>query len=219
MDDARIVLESGRYGGPRFEGLVRPAVLVVDMTNDFGHPDGVYARNGAVCAAFGDAVAAAKSVLEAAKDARTPTIAASQVIFADQDGRAVTGGGLVEGRPWLELDGLRPGTWGVQLVDELPRTDFFIEKPRASAFFATPLEVLLRGLRVETLIVAGCYTNQCVDSTVRDAWARDFHIAVVTDAVAAFDVRLHDATLESLKPLSTQLTSVEIIELLRGTNR
>jgi hypothetical protein len=41
----------------------------------------------------------------------------------------------------------------------------------------------------------------------------------VTDAVAAFDVRLHEATLESLKPLSTQLTSAEIIELLRVPSR
>jgi ureidoacrylate peracid hydrolase len=219
MGAGRIVLESGRYGGPRFDGLANPAVLVVDMTNDFGHPDGVYARNGAICSAFGNAVVAAATVLDAARESGTPTIAASQVIFADQQGRAVTGGGLVEGRPWLEVDGLRPGTWGVQLVDELPKPDFFIEKPRASAFFATPLEVLLRGLRVETLIVTGCYTNQCIDSTVRDAWARDFHIVLVTDAVAAFDVRLHEATLESLKPLSTQLTSAEIIELLRVPSR
>src|SRR5262245_9640515 len=128
MSTEHIVLESGSYGGPRFEGLVRPAVLAVDMTNDFGHPDGVYARNGVTCAAFGDAVAAAAGVLDAAITAGVPTIVASQVIFADREGRAVTGGGLVEGRPWLEFDGLRPGTWGVQPVDELPRTDFFIEK-------------------------------------------------------------------------------------------
>jgi len=210
------VLERGRYGSPRFEGTVRPAVLVVDMANDFGHEDGVYPRNGARCDSFGDAVVAAAAVLAAAAAAGVPTIAASQVIFADRDGKAVTGGGLVEGRPWLEHEGLRPGSWGVQLVDELPRTDYFIEKPRASAFFATPLEVLLRGLGVETLVVVGCFTNQCVESTVRDAWARDFQIVIVTDAVAAFDDRLHQAALESMRPLATQLISSEVVNHLKS---
>jgi ureidoacrylate peracid hydrolase len=214
--DMPFVLERGRYGGPRFEGLVRPAVLVVDMANDFGHEDGVYPRNGARCESFGGAVVAAAAVLIAAAEAGVPTIAASQVIFADPDGKAVTGGGLVEGRPWLEHDGFRPGSWGVQLVDELPRTDYFIEKPRASAFFGTPLEVLLRGLGVETLIVVGCFTNQCVESTVRDAWARDFHIVIVTDAVAAFDDRLHQAALESMRPLAAQLVSSEVVTQLQS---
>jgi ureidoacrylate peracid hydrolase len=219
MPDPRggpFALESGRYAAPRFEGLVGPAVLAVDMTNDFGHRDGVYARNGAFCETFAQAAAAARSVLEAAASAGAPTIAASQIIYAGPDGRAVTGGGLVEGRPWLEYEGLRPGTWGVQLVDELPRTAYSIEKPRASAFFATPLDVLLRGLRAQTLIVVGCYTNQCVESTVRDAWARDFDVVVVTDAVTAFDRRLHEATLESLKPLTTQMTAMDVVALLAG---
>jgi ureidoacrylate peracid hydrolase len=214
VTEQEILLEQGRYGGPQFHGLINPVALVVDMTNDFGHPDGVYARHGAVCTAFPPAVTAARTVLEACARVSVPTITASQVIYANPEGRAVTGAGLVASRPWLLDEGLRPGSWGVQLVDELPRTDYFVEKPCASAFYATPLDVLLRGLDAKTVIVMGCYTNQCIDSTARDAWARDFDVVIVEDAVAAFDERLHRATLESLSPLATLLSSAALIEML-----
>ena len=209
-----IVLERGKYGGPRFEGLTGAAILVVDMINDFGDPNGVYGRNGVHCESFPAAAKAAGAVVRAALASGIPTVAANQVIFADGAGRAVAGGGLVEGRPWLESEGLRTGTWGVELVPDIPRTDYVVEKPRASAFFGTPLEVLLRGLGVATLVVVGCYTNQCVDSTVRDTWARDFRVVIVTDAVAAFDPVLHDAALESLRPLATEIGSNDVIALL-----
>jgi nicotinamidase-related amidase len=212
------VLDVGRYGGPRAQDLVHPAVLVVDMTNDFAHPGGVYARNGVVCPMFDAIVPPTRAVLEAAAACGVPTILATQVIYADPSGRAVTGGGMVEARPWLAQDGLRPGTWGVQLVDDLPRTDYVVEKPRASAFYATPLEVLLRGLAVETVVVVGCYTNQCVEATVRDAWARDYRVVVVTDAVAAFDPGLHAAALDSLRPLALQLPAAAVVERLRDAD-
>ena len=209
-----IVLEAGGYGAARFRGLVAPAVLVVDMTNDFGHPDGVYPRNGAVCAAFADAVEPVAQVMRAAEGAGVPTILATQIIYADRGGRAVAGGGLVHSRPWLRDEGFRPGTWGVEIVDALPRTDYVIEKTRASAFFATPLEVLLRGLGAQTLVVAGCFTNQCVEATVRDAHARDLDVVLVSDGVAAFDAALHEASMQSLRPLSTQLPSAEVVRML-----
>lgn len=212
--DQAIVLAKGQYHGPTFRGLDAAAVIVVDMTNDFGHPDGVYPRHGASCETLRALIDPVRRILEAAHGAGVPTIAVNQVIYAGRSGRHVTGGGMVEARPWLADEGLRPGTWGAQLVDDLPRTDFALEKPRASGFYATPLDVLLRGLDTKTVIIVGAYTNQCVVSTARDAWARDFKVVVVTDGVTAFDEALHRATLESLKPLSTQLTSDQVLEML-----
>ena len=209
--DEEFVLEIGKYLGPRLDWTVDAAVIVVDMTNDFGHPDGVYPRHGAACDTLRDIIGPVKRVLEAAHAARVPTIAVNQVIYADRDGKSVTGKGLVAARPWLADEGLRPGTWGTQLVDDLPRTDFALDKPRASGFYCTPLELLLKGLGTGTVIVVGAYTNQCVVTTVRDAWARDFQVVVVADAVTAFDERLHQATLESLRPLTTQLTSDQVV--------
>lgn len=208
------VLDKGKYQGPSLTTLGRAAVLVVDMTNDFAHQDGVYARHDATCESFPTIVAPVRSVLEEAHRAEIPTIAVSQVIYTGPTGRAVSAGGLLAGRPWLENEGLRPGTWGTRLIDDLPDTDFFIEKPRASAFIGTPVEFILRGLKTETVIIVGCYTNQCVESTARDAWARDFQVVVVVDGVTAFDPMLHGATLQSLRPLTTQLTSDQLTRLI-----
>jgi ureidoacrylate peracid hydrolase len=209
------VLEQGKYLGPQLRGEGTWAVLVVDMTNDFGHPNGVYPRHGAVCDSLAGIVGPVKQVMEAALESGVLTIAANQVIYADRSGKAVGAGSILTARPWLEYEGLRPASWGTQLLDELPRADIAIDKPRASAFFGTPVDTILRGVGVSSLAVVGCYTNQCIVATVRDAVALDYEVVVVTDAVTAFDEALHAATLESLRPLTIQVAAADVADMLR----
>lgn len=204
----------GGYRTPDIEGMARPALLVVDMTNDFGHPDGVYARNGAVTR-FDEIVPRIRDLMLAGERLDIPSIATNQVIYEGTDGRAMAADGLVRARPWLADEGLRPGTWGVEVIGALPRPRLVLSKPRASAFFATPLDLILRSLKVDTVVVTGAYTNQCIAATVRDAWALDYRVVLPTDAVTAFDPQLHQATLESLRPLSTQASTREVVTYLR----
>lgn len=206
--------EPGGYLSARLDRLGKAAVLVVDMINDFGHPEGAYARHGAVCETFPEIVPRVGLVMAAAQQAGVPTISAHQVVYADLSGRSITGGGMQATRPWIADEGFRPGTWGTELIDQLPRAMLRIDKPRASAFLHTPLDVILKALGTDTVIITGCYTNQCVVSTARDAWARDLQVVIVTDGVTAFDRRLHEATLESLRPLTVQLPASEVGRLL-----
>ncbi|MEP7105536.1 MAG: isochorismatase family cysteine hydrolase [Chloroflexota bacterium] len=206
--------QRGGYLPASIERTGRLAVLVVDMLNDFAHPDGAYARHGAVCESFPAIVPNVRRLMLAAEGAGVPTVSAHQVVYADRSGRAVTGGGMEVTRPWLEEEGFRPGTWGSEMIEELPAASFRVDKPRASAFLYTPLDVILKGLGTDTVVIAGCYTNQCVVSTARDAWARDLQVLIVVDGVAAFDRRLHEATLESLRPLTVQVTTEEACRLL-----
>lgn len=62
--------------------------------------------------------------------------------------------------------------------------DYFVLKPKHSAFFATPLELLLRDLKAERLIVTGVSSDQCVLATVAEARMRDFEVQVPSDCVA-----------------------------------
>lgn len=62
--------------------------------------------------------------------------------------------------------------------------DYFVLKPKHSAFFATPFELLLDHLRVRRLVVVGVTSDQCVAATVADARMRDFEVLVPEDAVA-----------------------------------
>ncbi|HEX7689285.1 MAG TPA: isochorismatase family cysteine hydrolase [Burkholderiaceae bacterium] len=62
--------------------------------------------------------------------------------------------------------------------------DYFVLKPKHSAFFATPLELLLDHLRVRRLVVVGVTSDQCVAATAADARMRDFELVIPEDAVA-----------------------------------
>lgn len=204
-------------GGYRALGsfdLDRAAVLVIDTTNDFGHPEGVYARNGAPCPPLTAIVPTIGRLIEAGRCAGLPVILCSQFVFTDGSGRAVAAPGLTEARPWLLTSGLRRNTWGTAMLEGLPAPDIVVDKPRASGFFATALDLLLRGLHVDTVVVVGGFTNQCITATVRDAWALDYRVVLPADGCAAFDPALHTATLQSLSPLSAQPTVEELIARL-----
>ncbi len=206
----------GGYRAVEGFDLTRAAVLAVDTTNDFGHRDGVYARHGSSCEPLEAVVPAIERLIVAAKDAAVPVILCSQFVFTGADGRAVAAPGLTSAREWLVDEGLRRNTWGTSMLDGLPAPDIVVDKPRASGFFATGLDLLLRGLGVDTVVVVGGFTNQCIAATVRDGWALDYRVVLPPDGCAAFDPVLHEATLQSLSPLSVQVQVDELVRALRG---
>ena len=58
-----------------------------------------------------------------------------------------------------------------------------MDKTRYSAFYNTNMEVILRGLSVDTVVVCGVTTDMCVESTVRDAFYRDYRVVLVRNAI------------------------------------
>lgn len=76
---------------------------------------------------------------------------------------------------------------GAPIVDLLQpcREDYFVLKPKHSAFFATTLDVLLKHLQVRRLMITGMATDICVLFTANDAYMRDFDITIPNDCVAA----------------------------------
>ena len=115
-----------------------------------------------------------------------------------------------------ELDGTEPvhclETWkGTDFYPELyPRDgEYAIAKRRYSCFFGTDLEILLRGLKVDTLVIMGTMTDVCVHYTVAEAHQRDYHFYVVKDccpkgyryAYAGSDWEAHEAALKAMQYL------------------
>src|SRR6202007_2941586 len=85
----------------------------------------------------------------------------------------------------------------------LPQTqpidgEWLIQKRRYSAFFCTDLELLLRGLRVDTLIVCGFLPDVCVHYSCVDAHQRDYHLLVAGDATAGSSAAAAEAALRAL---------------------
>ena len=76
--------------------------------------------------------------------------------------------------------------------------DYFVLKPKHSAFFATPLETLFAYLGVKTLILTGLTTDSCVSFSAADAFLRDYNVIVPEDCVTAIDPQDHREALRSM---------------------
>ena len=109
------------------------------------------------------------------------------------------------------------GTTGAEVIDELDRKeeDYWLPKPRFSAFFKTGLEDWLRQRGVTLCVVAGIATNFCVLTTVFDAICFDFKVVLLEDCTAASSEDIHNQVLNiyrrnPLYPLFKVATSAEL---------
>ena len=93
------------------------------------------------------------------------------------------------------------GSEGAEIIDELdPRPgDIYVKKRRYSAFFGTDLDLTLRELVANGLIVAGVVTNICVLHTVADAVMRGYEVTVLEDCTTALNERDHEYGIEHMK--------------------
>ena len=116
-----------------------------------------------------------------------------------------------------ELDGDEPvhcleGAPGTELVGELrpAAAEWTISKRRYSAFFATDLDLLLRGLGVRTIVVCGYLTDVCVHYTCVDAHQHDYRVRLVRDACAGSSSAASRATFAAVEYL--QRDAIETVE-------
>ncbi|MYG53577.1 MAG: cysteine hydrolase [Rhodospirillaceae bacterium] len=175
------------------------AFVIVDMQNDFCHPDGGMAQRDADISANIRAIPAVRGLLDLAR--RTGILVIHvHGNYGPLSASSVWIGGDTEASVALEI--CQPGTWGAQSVAELAPTpdEPIVIKHRYSAFVDTRLETLLRSNGIETLVVTGTATTACVESTVRDAMMRDYEVVVPREAVAARGnmKHLHEASLEAM---------------------
>jgi ureidoacrylate peracid hydrolase len=174
----------------------RTVLIVIDPQNDFLHPDGWYARRGVDIEHMRRCIEPVKELVATCRERDVP------VIWTRHGFRTLEDGGLlVSLRPFLREGGLREGTWGFEILDELGalQDDRFVTKNRLSAFFQTNLELQLRALGAQTLIIGGALTNQCVAATSKDAMFRDFKPIVVEEACGTTLPHLHDPALEMMR--------------------
>ncbi len=92
------------------------------------------------------------------------------------------------------------GTPESHIIDDLKplEKERIINKHRYSAFYNTDLEVYLRGLRVEDLVITGIMTNMCCESTARDAYYRDYRVFFLADATGSINEEMHLGSLLNL---------------------
>jgi ureidoacrylate peracid hydrolase len=178
----------------------RAALLVVDMSNDFLHPEGkTSVRAGRRVDVARGVIPVQQRLVDAARAAAVPVVYVLHTTLPDY---ASASG------PWLDArsratysveDICLDGTWGQQVIDELKPNpaDLLVKKYRYSGFAGTNLDLVLRSSGRQTIVCAGVSTNACVESTAREGFSLDYYVVIPGDACASWDMSLHDATLAS----------------------
>jgi ureidoacrylate peracid hydrolase len=174
----------------------RTCLLLIDLQNDFLHPDGWYARSGVDVEHMRRVIEPTHRLVEEARAAGVPIV---WTRHGYRDARDA--GPFLELRPFLRDGGLRLGTWGFEIYEEFEpaEDDWLVEKNRLSAFFNTKLELVLRAVRAETVLIGGVLTNQCVAATSKDAMFRDLKPIVVEELTGTTLPHLHEPALEMIR--------------------
>ena len=108
------------------------------------------------------------------------------------------------------------GSHDARVLDAIaPEGDeIVLPKTSSSVFISTNIHYLLRNLGVQYLIVSGLLTEQCVDSTVRDACDYGYLVTLVTDACAALSEKRHATSIENNRGYCRQRTTEEMVKEL-----
>ncbi len=147
------------------------ALLILDMISEYRYPDGDRILRSAVKAAPNIA-----RLRKRAHAAKVPVIYANDTLGQWESDQ----------KSFLERC-MQPDSPGRKVVEQLAPTpeDYFMFKPRHSAFFGTPLDTLLERLKVGRLVATGITSHQCVLFTAMDAHVREYELVVPSDCVGA----------------------------------
>ena len=148
---------------------------------------------------YADRMLQAREAIDKARECNIPVIFIQEVHRPD---------GIDFGR---ELDGDedvhcledKPGTALAVKEMGIRPSDYIVPKRRYSAFFGTDLEILLKGVGANTLILVGGLTDVCVHYTFVDAHQSDYFCRVIEDCVAGSSLEAHEAALRAMEYLQT----------------
>lgn len=194
------------------------ALVLVDLQNDFLHPEGAYGRadqRAEAIAALPDRLAP----LADAMRARGGWIVSTHfTLVPGKGGEPFIADHLRRLRPFLARGDFAPGGWGHALVDRLGPADIQVEKVAYSAFYQSRMEFALARAGIRTLVFAGIVTQGGVATTLRAAHVRDFHTVLLSDGTASFTRALHENAVADLSAISEVMTCAEAHAWISGAD-
>lgn len=178
------------------------AIIVVDMLNDF--------VTGALKCDRGLAVVKPNAeLLDEARKVGVPVIFANDSHLKGVDNELKIWG-----------DHAIRGTKGAEVIPELKvcDKDFIVQKRRYSGFFGTDLDILLRELGVETVILTGLHTHMCVRHTAADAYMLGYKVVVAKECTNSFTKEDYEYGLKYLHDVygAEAYTNKELFDIFEG---
>lgn len=163
------------------------ALLVIDLQNAFIHDKGTLGISGVDTRRLSAIVPTLAELIPRCQAAGIPVIWTVQEHFAVDASRArkKLAGHTARRKQVSAL----AGTWDEEIVDELKplaavNPAYVIRKHRFGAFYETRLEMMLKMLGTRTLFVAGTTTNACVETSIREAYLRDYDVVALDDCIS-----------------------------------
>lgn len=181
------------------------AVVVVDYQNDFLAAGGALDRAGMLDPSLAATEPTLRTVIERGRAAGCRIVFVRCEYNTPPDERYLSDVWLDQAaRRWrglyIEHPVCVPGSWGAAFHGAVQPTDgdIVVTKHRFGAFEGTDLDLVLRSNGVRTLVFGGVVTHVCVESTVRQAFFKDYFSVVVSDAVGGWQPDWHKTALEVL---------------------
>ena len=202
FDENQILVTLEEQVDPRHTALV-----IVDVQNDFVHPEGHIAK---VAPQYWSDMTLIPAMLEnIERFLETSRRFGVLTVFVQMIGDA-----KYQSAPWVAHQRRRSGgesrgggsclegTWGADFYGDI-RPDgrdreIVVVKHRYSAFWGTRLEQVLHSNGIKTLLMTGDATNGCVESTTRDGFCADFYVVTVGDCCGDFDLQRHELSLRKM---------------------
>lgn len=201
--------------------LVDPAhtaLIVVDMQRDFIEPDGLFAGLGIDLSMYAASRPRLAAMLGAARLSGTIVVHLQNTALP---GRMSDSPAQIRFNLRMHKDARRnqpplrytiPGTPGHEFSQEFVplENELVVAKYRSSGFWGTNLNLVLRSNGIKTVVLGGCTTEGCVESTARDAMFNDFYVVIAEDCVASDDRAQHDASMLLMRHRFDMATSNDI---------
>jgi ureidoacrylate peracid hydrolase len=187
------------------------ALLVIDMQKGFCDPESQMEKAGIGTANQRAVLPDILRLVDFARGQEMPVLWSQQIHYPeDVTRRRRRIPSHIDKQHWAPC--LRD-TWEVDFVDEVAGVirpeDLIVEKHRASVFFETTLDTKLRMLGIEQIIISGCNTDFCVETTIRDGYYRDMDVIVVRDCVAGPRRQFHEDTLAKVETYFGAVVTLE----------
>lgn len=163
---------------------------------------------------YAERMARTRGVIDRAREVGIPVIFIQEIHRAD----LVDFGRELDGDEDIHCLDSNPETDLAREVLGVRKNDYLIQKRRYSAFYGTDLEILLKGLKADTLILTGGLTDVCVHYTFVDAHQGDYFCRVIEDCVAGSSLEAHNASLKAMEYLQTGAvrTLTEVLDAMNG---
>ena len=202
MPIASVVAKKGRILSR--EERIDPAttaLVLIDLQNEFCHAEGAFARLGHDVSAMPAVAENTHRLVNAARERNMMLL----FVRAAYDGEVLSGP-LAEtyNRRQFTNSQCLEGTWDADWYAGLsPRegdaNEITVVKHRFSAFWGTDIDLMLRSNGICSLVFTGVVTSGCVESTLRDAFFRDYYVVCAEDCVAEASPERHDASLTKMR--------------------